>query len=75
MQASLQRDSLRTQVRNCGWVTAKNEEPSPSASGSQACKCRAPRVREANRAAVARAGKLMRAEMMSFAVVSEVFRP
>ena len=34
LQASLQRDILRTQARHCGWVTAKNEESSPSASGS-----------------------------------------
>ena len=32
MQASLQRSVLRTQARHCCWVTAKNEESSPSAS-------------------------------------------
>ena len=34
MQASLQRDILRTHADHCCWVTAKNEESSPSASGS-----------------------------------------
>ena len=34
MQANLQRSILRTQARHCCRVTAKNEESSPSASGS-----------------------------------------
>ena len=34
MQGSLQRTILPMQARHCCWVTAKNEESSPTASGS-----------------------------------------
>ena len=65
---------IRThQARHCCWVTAKNEGSSPSASGSsglqKSCATRAG-SQSSNGTIAARAGKLMRAEMISFAVDS-----
>ena len=78
IQASLHRSILRTQARHCCWVTAKNEESSPSASGSselqKSCATHAG-SQSSNGTIAARTEKLMRAEMISFAVDSEVACP
>ena len=78
MPASLQRDILRTQAGHCCWVTAKNEESSPSASGSSGLQksCATQAGSQSSNGTIAeRVGKLMRAEMMSFAVDLEGMRP
>ena len=76
MQASLQRNILRKQARHCCWVTAKNEEPSPSASASsglqKSCATETGSYSSGGTIA-ARVGQLMRAE--SFALDSEGMRP
>ena len=78
MQASLQRNILRVQARHCCWVKATNVESSPNASWSlglqKSCASQAG-SQSSDGTIAARAGKLMRAEMMSFADVSESFRP
>ena len=78
MQASLQRSTLRQQARHCCWVTAENEESSPSASGSsglqKSCATHAGN-QSSNGTIAARAGKRMRAEMVSFAVDLEADCP
>ena len=74
MQASLQRNILRMHARHCCWVTAKSEESPPSESGSsglqKSCATQA-ESQSSNCSIAAREGKLMRAEMISFAVDSE----
>ena len=83
MQDSLQRNILRTRARHCCWVTAKNEESSASASpasasGSselqQSCAIHA-WSQSSNHTIVERREKLMRAEMRSDAVDSQVACP
>ena len=62
------------QARHRCWVAAKNEESSPSASGSSGLQksCATKAVSQSsNGTSAARVGKLLRAEMMSFAVDSE----
>ena len=63
-----QRNSLRMQAHHCYWVTAKNEESSPSASGCpRDYTSRAPHMpgsQSSSGTIAAREGKLMRAEMM-----------
>ena len=65
MQASLQRGILRTQARHCCWVTAKNEESSPSASGFSGL----------HKSCATREECSASGEADACAVVSEVFRP
>ena len=78
MQANLQRRSLRTQACHCCWVTTNNEESSPSASGSAGLQnlCATHAGSQSSSCTIAaRAWKLIRAEMISFAVDSEVACP
>ena len=78
MQTSLQRGILQTQARHCCWVTAKKEVSSPSASefsGLQRSRATRTGSQWSTGTLAARAGKLMRSEMMSFAVVSEALCP
>ena len=73
MQASLQRSILRTRARHCCWVKAKKWSRHQASVFSRFRKlCATQAASESRNGTIAaRVGKLMRAEMTSFADFSD----